>query len=161
MKLLRKLSLLSAAAMVSVLPAFAQVEKAAMKTTGISCGTCAAVSEIYLRQLAGIDKIKISLSQEAIMVSYKPGAAFQPKQIRDALKKTDVGVVQLQISARGRIQEQDGKRFFVAGNDRFVVVSAAGSPQVPVNTMVSVEGILDDRVDPMQLKILSVKPIKQ
>ena len=49
--------------------AFAQVEKAAMKTTGISCGMCAAVSEVYLRQLPGIDKIKISLSQESIMVS--------------------------------------------------------------------------------------------
>ena len=52
-----------------------------------SCGVCAAVSEVYLRQLPGIDKIKISLSQEAIMVSYKPGAAFQPKSIRDALKQ--------------------------------------------------------------------------
>ena len=160
MKLHQQL-LLFAVAVVSVLPALGQVEKAAMKTTGISCGTCAAVSEIYLRQLTGIDKINISLSKEAIMVTYKPGAAFQPKQLRDALKKTDVGVVQLQISARGRIQEEGGKRFFVAGNDKFEVASAAGSPPIPPNTTVSVEGILNDRVDPMQLKILSVKPVKQ
>ncbi len=38
-------------------PLLAQVEKVAMRTSGISCGTCAAVSEIYLRQLGGIDKI--------------------------------------------------------------------------------------------------------
>jgi len=161
MKLRQQLMLISAVAVISVMPAFAQVEKAAMKTTGISCGTCAAVSEVYLRQLAGIDKISISLSKEAIMVSYKPGAAFQPKQLRDALKKTDVGVVQLQISARGRLQEQDGKRFFVAGSDKFLVVSSADSPLVPANTTVAVEGILNDRLDPMQLKILSVKPVKQ
>src|SRR5438128_7549998 len=101
MSLRRLILLLPALVFVVTLPAFGQVEKAAMKTTGISCGTCAAVSEIYLRQLAGIDKINISLSKEAIMVSYKPGAAFQPKQLRDVLKKHDVGVVQLQIRSRG------------------------------------------------------------
>src|SRR4051812_36530476 len=77
----------------------AQVEKAAMRTTGISCGTCAAVSEMYLRRLPQIDKISISMSKESIMVSYKPGASFNPKELREALQKTDVGIVQLQISA--------------------------------------------------------------
>src|SRR5438128_12093591 len=112
MKVLQRL-FLTILLLAPAVQAFAQVEKVAIRTTGISCGTCAAVSEIYLRQLAGIDKIKISLSNEAIMVTYKPGAAFQPKDIRDALKKTDVGVVQFQISARGRVEEQTGKRLFI------------------------------------------------
>jgi copper chaperone CopZ len=140
--------------------AFSQVEKAAMKTTGISCGMCAAVSEVYLRQLAGIDKIKISLSQEAIMVSYKPGAAFQPKQLHEALKKTDVGIVQLQIGARGRIEGQGEKRFFVAGNDRFAVVSTPNGTEIPVNTPLAIEGILNDQAQPMELKILTFKIAK-
>src|SRR5207249_12084859 len=101
MKRPKLILLLSLFALIAAAPAFAQVEKVAMRTTGISCGACAAVSEDYLRQLNGIDKIKISLSSEAIMVSYKPGATFQPKDIRDALKKTDVGVVQLQIRPCG------------------------------------------------------------
>ena len=42
------------------------------------------------------------------MVSYKTGAAFRPKDIRDALKKTDVGVTEFQISARGQVQQQSG-----------------------------------------------------
>ena len=160
MRLQKQILLLSLVTLASVGPAFAQVEKVAMRTTGISCGTCAAVSEILLRQLAGIDKIKISLSSEAIMVSYKPGAAFQPKDIREALKKTDVGVVQFQISARGRLQEQGGKRFFVAGKEKFVLVQAPNGPQVPVDTPVLIEGTVNDRVDPMELKVMTVKPIK-
>src|SRR5947208_16458995 len=104
----------------------AQVERVAMRTTGISCGTCAAVSEIYLRQLGGIEKIKISLSQEAIMVSYKSGATFRPKDIRDALKKTDVGVTEFQISARGQVHQQNGKRMFTAGKDVFLLVPSTG-----------------------------------
>ena len=156
---LQKQALLSLLALTLATPAFAQVEKVAMRTTGISCGTCAAVSEILLRQLSGIDKIKISLSSEAIMVSYKPGAAFQPKEIRDALRKTDVGVVQFQISARGRVQEQGGKRLFVCGKDTFVLAAAANSPQVSAGSPVLIEGTVNDRVDPMELKIMTVKPL--
>ena len=134
----------------------AQVERVAMRTTGISCGVCAAVSEVYLRQLGGIDKIKISLSQEAIMVSYKAGAAFRPKDIRDALKKTDVGVTEFQISARGRVQQQNSKRLFVAGKDVFLLVPST-SPTVPSDVPVVLEGILNDQTSPMELKVLNVK----
>ena len=136
----------------------AQVERVAMRTTGISCGMCAAVSEVYLRQLGGVDKIKISLSQEAIMVLYKPGAAFRPKDIRDALKKTDVGVTQFQISARGQVQQQNGKRLFIAGKDVFILVPSTGL-SVPADTPVVLEGILNDQTSPMELKVLTVNPI--
>ena len=160
MRLHKRILPLLSVALVSAIPVFAQVEKAAMKTTGISCGTCAAVSEIYLRQLSGIDKINISLSKEAIMVSYKPGAAFQPKAIRDALKKTDVGVVTLQISARGRIQDQAGKRIFVAGNDKFALQSSPESLRLPLNTPILVEGVLNDQVEPMELKVMTFQATK-
>ena len=136
----------------------AQVERVAMRTTGISCGMCAAVSEVYLRQLGGVDKIKISLSQEAIMVLYKQGAAFRPKDIRDALKKTDVGVTQFQISARGQVQQQNGKRLFIAGKDVFILVLSTGL-SVPADTPVVLEGILNDQTSPMELKVLTVNPI--
>src|SRR5207253_639182 len=69
------------------LPATAQVDKVAIKTTGISCGTCAAVSEIYLKRLPAVDKVAISMKNEAVLVSYKTGASFQPKELRDILKK--------------------------------------------------------------------------
>src|SRR6266702_3075891 len=160
MKLQQQMLQHSALMLASVMPAFAQVEKVAMRTTGISCGVCAAVSEVYLRQLSGIDKIKISVSSEAIMVSYKPGATFQPKDIRDALKKTEVGVVQFQISARGRVQEQDGKRFFVAGAEKFVLQAVPSAPPVPSDTLVLIEGTVNDRSNPMELKVMTVKPIK-
>ena len=143
------------------LPAAAQVEKAAIRTTGISCGTCAAVSEFYLRRLPSIDKISISRKNEAVMVSYKPGATFQPKDLREALQKTDVGITQLQISARGRVQEQAGKRFFIAGKDRFLLVSAPNIPQLPSDTPVLIEAVVNDRTDPMELRIMTYKPLQQ
>src|SRR5213080_3333289 len=122
MNLYKHILELGALTVITALPAAAQVEKVAIKTTGISCGTCAAVSEVYLRRLPEIDKIAISLSKESVMVSYKPGAAFRPKDLRDALQKTEVGIVQLQISARGRLQREGGKQFFIAGKDKFALV---------------------------------------
>src|ERR1700674_4802331 len=100
MKLLKQFLLLAVLPTMA-LPAMAQVERVAIRTTGISCGTCAAVSELYLKRLPNVDKVTISMKNEAVVVSYKAGSIFQPKDLRDVLKKTEVGVTQLQISARG------------------------------------------------------------
>ena len=44
-----------------------------MLTTGISCGACAGLSEIYFRRMPGIARITISLSKESITLFYKLG----------------------------------------------------------------------------------------
>jgi hypothetical protein len=158
---LHKKCLLLAVLVISTgMPAIAQVEKVAVRTVRLGCGMCAVFSEIYLRQLGTIDKIQISKSQEAVMVTYKPGASFQPGDLRTALKKTEVGVSQIQIDARGRLQEQGGKQYFVAGKDRFLLVPAPKSPKVPPGATVSVQGIVDDASTPMQLRVMAVKPVQ-
>ena len=161
MKLQRRILVTATLLLASGIPAVAQVDKVAMRTTGISCGTCAAVSEIYLKRLESVDKVTISMANEAVMVSYKPGATFHPSDLRDALKKTEVGVAQFQISARGRVQEQGGKRFFVAGKDRFLLVASPTSPEIPVDSPVSIEGVVNDKPALMELKILTFKGLKQ
>ena len=136
----------------------AQVEKVAMRTTGISCGVCAAVSEVNFKRIPGIDKVKISLSQEAIMLTYKQDAVFSTQQIRDVLKPLDVGVLQFQIGARGQIQEVSGQRVFIAGRDRFRVVNDPRSSSPPMGTPIRIEAILNDHVEPMEVKILDFQP---
>jgi hypothetical protein len=144
-------------AMAAAQPGVAQVERVALRTSGISCGICAGLSEIYFRRLPGVDQVKISLSKEAILLTYKPGAAFDPAGIRKVLQPLEVGVVQFQINARGRVEEHDGKQMFLAGRDRFEVLYAIDSPTVPLDTPVLVEAILFDKVSPMQIKVLNFK----
>ena len=158
MKLQRSLMIVGILAIGGVRPAMAQVERVAVKTVRLECGLCAVFSEIYLRQIPYVDKIQISKSKEAVMMTYKPGATFQPAEIRTALKKTEVGVSQFQIGARGRLQEQAGKQFFVAGKDKFVIVPAPNSPKIPAGSTVSVEGVVNDTANPMELRIMTVKP---
>ena len=154
MNLRKKTSLLSWLVLAPAMPALAQVEKVAMRTTGISCGVCAMVSEVNFKRIPGVDKVTISLAKEAIMLTYKPGATFAPHGLREVLRPLEVGVVQFQISARGRVREQGGKRFLMAGKDRFVL---AGSSTIPLDTPILIEAILNDRVDPMEVKILTFK----
>jgi len=136
----------------------AQVEKVAMRTTGISCGICAGLSEIYFRRLSGVDHVKISLKNEAIMLIYKPDAQFDPGAVRKILEPLKVGITQFQISARGQVSEVGGQRFFQAGKDKFLILDAIDSPMLPLNTPLQVEGILFDRERPMELKVLTVTP---
>jgi copper chaperone CopZ len=158
MKFPKRILLLASGALISVTPVWAQVEKAAMKTSGISCGVCAAVSEVNLRRITGVDKVTISKSAEAILVAYKPGAPFQPAEIRKVLEPLNVGIAQFQISAKGRVQEEGGKQYFLAGKDKFLLAAAAKAPKVPVGTPISIEAILNDKAKPMELKVMTVKP---
>lgn len=158
MKLHKQISLLSALVLASAMPILAQVEKATIRTTKISCGTCAAVSEFKLKRLAGVDKVTISLSNESVMVFYKPAANFQPAEIRKVLEPLYVGIAQFQVSARGRVQDQGGKRYFVAGKDRFVLAAAANAPKVPSETPVVVEAVLNDKLNPMEIRVLAFRP---
>ena len=162
MKLQRLIVLPSVAIAVLAMPALAQVELAAMRTIGIECGVCAAVSEINLRRLDGVEKVTISKSNESLMIAYSPGARFQPEKIREVLAALFVEIDVFQVRARGIVQEQAGKQFFVADRDRFVLAPAtAGGPVVPPGTPVLIEAMLNDEVDPMELTVLKVNPVAE
>ena len=142
------------------MPALAQVEKVAARTKGLSCGACGAIVEVYLRHLPGVQDLSMSMSKELVLLTYKPGTSFDPFGIRDALDKSEVAVLQFQISARGHVHDEGGKRFFVAGKDKFLLVETAATPKVPSDTDVSIEGVVNDHPNPMELRILNSKPLK-
>lgn len=153
--------LLSVLVLASTVPATAQVQKVAMRTTGISCGVCAGLSEIHFRQVPGVEKVNISLSKEAIMLTYKPGAVFDPAGIRKILSTWQVGVVEFQISARGRVEGEAGKQMFLAGKDKFVLAAPLNAPEAYASIPILIEAVLNDHATPMELKILNYKPLPE
>ena len=136
----------------------AQIQKAAMRTSGLSCGFCSTLSEYNFKQMPGVDKVQISLSKEIVIVTYKPGAHFDPTGIRKVLEPWKVDIVQFQVNARGRVQQERGKSVFVAGNDKFVILPNSNGPVVPADTPVEIVGTVNDRANPKELRILSFKP---
>ncbi len=114
--------------------------------------------EIALRRLDGVDKVAISIQRQQFVVLYKPGTSFQPKDLRAAVGEADVSVTQFHIQARGRVEAQGDKKFFIAGKDRFLLTAP---PQMPANTEVMIGADVNDQVSPMQIKVFEFRPLNQ
>jgi len=113
--------------------------------------------EIALKRLDGVTQVAISMERQAFVVTYQPGATFQPQSLRDAVAVAHVTVVRFQIQARGRVQMEGAKPFFVAGKNRFLLVN---SPQMPADQLLQVGGeIGKDSAAPIELKVLDFKPL--
>jgi hypothetical protein len=134
--------------------AFAQIEKVTIRTTGISCGICAAVSEIKFRLMPGIGQVAISLPTESITLTYKPDAVFSPSDLRQVLQALEVGVVQFTVVARGRVVEETGRRFFVTAKNKFVLPTEKAAT-IPIGSPVRIEAVVYDYRHPMELKLLT------
>ncbi|HEY2986247.1 MAG TPA: heavy metal-associated domain-containing protein [Candidatus Binatia bacterium] len=113
--------------------------------------------ETALRRLDGVDKISISTTEQKFQVTYKPGAVFKPAEIRAAVGKAGVEVLRFRISARGRVQDEGTQRLFFAGKQKFLI---AGAPKIPSGSPVSIDGIVDDSRQPLQLKLLHFTSLK-
>ena len=96
-----------------------------------------------------------------VVVSYKPNTHFDPAVIRKAAEEADAAIVLLQIVARGRVIDEGPKHFFLAGEDRFLLIEpAAGATPLPPasETLLFVVGSIDDSVEPIRLKIVQSGP---
>src|SRR5262245_20263821 len=114
--------------------------------------------EIALRRLDGVEKISVCISKQRFQITHRPRANFQAWDIRDDVAKAEVEVLRVQIAGQSRVFEDGGKRFFVAGKDKCLLVA---SPKIPSAEPVSIEGTVDDSSQPLQLKVLQFKLLKQ
>jgi hypothetical protein len=115
--------------------------------------------EVAIRRLDGVDQVAISIEKQQISVTYKGAASLQPKLLREAAGYTSVTIVRFQIQARGRLQAQGDKQFFLAGKDRFLLVNP---PKMPDDQALLVNGeILNDASEPMELKVVEFHPVRE
>jgi len=91
-----------------------------------------------------------------VEITYKPDSSLQPQGLREAVAQVGARVAQLQIVARGRVEADGSKRYFVAGKDRFLL---ADSVSIPEGKPVSITGTVDDSVTPFKLKIVESRPV--
>src|SRR6266446_2146283 len=106
--------------------------------------------ETALLHLDGVANAAAKTSKQMFVILYRPGASFQPKAIREAVAELGVEVVRFHVIARGTVSEEDGKQFFTAGKDRFLVVSTS---KLPTDGTLGIAGTVDDSTNPPQVKI--------
>ena len=95
-----------------------------------------------------------------VFVQFKPNTHFEPKVLRDAAKAADTIFPIIQIVARGHVVEEGAQHFFLAGEDRFLLIEPPPSaqPLPAADETVSVVASLDDSVDPARIKIVQTLP---
>jgi hypothetical protein len=81
--------------------------------------------------------------------------------LRAAAAVVEARFLVVQVVARGRVIEAGTEHFFVAGNDRFLLIEppAASSPLPPASdTVLTVIATVDDSGNPIKLKLLQFQP---
>lgn len=100
------------------------------------------------------------MRSNVVFVQFKPNTHFEAKVLRDAAKAADTIFPIVQIVARGHVVEEGDQHFFLAGEDRFLLIEPGPSnaPLPAVDETVEVVGSLDDSVEPNRLKIVQTLP---
>lgn len=113
--------------------------------------------EVALRQrLEGADDISISQGQQTAEVRFAPASrAFEPQTFREATRQAAVTVLRFEIDVCGVVEQREGARSLVAGENRFTVT---GGEAAPIGEPVCVTGRLEDRGDRMDLAITAILP---
>jgi hypothetical protein len=110
--------------------------------------------------MPGIENVAISLSTETITLFYKSGSSFDARQIRHVLKQLEVGIIQFQITAMGCVQEESTNLFFVAAKDKFALDNS-GASDIPRDRTVRLQGVIDDRFNPVRIKMSNFQPLQR
>ena len=142
------------------LPALAQVDRVVAQAVDgdIDCLPCAATIELALRKLPDVDKVSVSMSKQMVAVIYKAGGgSFRPQELRDGILQADVRVAEFHVSARGIAKQENGKVFFLAGKDRFLVLNS----KLPLDVPIGVVGQVDDSTSPFQITVKDFQPLNK
>ena len=113
--------------------------------------------EVAIRRLDGVDQVAISMEKQQVAVTYTGAASFEPAALHEAVGYASVSILRFQIQARGRLQVQGDKQFFIAGKDRFLLINP---PKMPDDQTLFIGGeILDDTADLMELKVVNFRAV--
>jgi hypothetical protein len=111
-----------------------------------------------LRQrLEGVVDISISQSEQTVAVEFAYGrSVLSPAIFREALTNAGVEVLRFQIDACGAVEEAPGRRWFVAGANRFALDDDG---ETPIGSPVCVVGSLDDASTPYRFTPTTIQAV--
>ena len=108
------------------------------------------------RRLEGVADVSISQQQQTAAVAFVTGThLFSPAAFRDAVAEADVDVLSLEADVCGVVDDRNLLRS--STHDRRPLVRLQGG-STHAGTAICVSGPLDDRVEPLELEVTSVRP---
>jgi hypothetical protein len=124
----------------------------------INCLACAVVIEANFKKIEEIDRVSISMSRQMVAATFKEGARFLPAVYREAIAKAEVRVKAFNLTMRGTALKDDGKTYFVAGENRFLIANPPGD--LPLGVSLRITAAVDDATEPYEItSIAEMKPL--
>jgi hypothetical protein len=106
------------------------------------------------RRLDGVSDISISQREQTAEVRFEGDHAFSPAEFRKAVGEAGVKVVRFEVDACGAARDEAGKRWLIAGKNRWPLT---GDRAVPLGQPLCVTGRLDDRTDPPTFEPVDIR----
>ena len=144
----RSLLVVTASLVFAALPALAQLDRVVAEAVDgdIDCLPCAVTIELYLKKVEGVNKVAVSMSKQMVAITFQEGARFKPKEYRDAIMMAEVRVAAFHLSMRGTVEQQGEQLYFVAGQNRFLIVKPP--KDLPIGATIGIMAAVDDSTEP-------------
>jgi hypothetical protein len=110
------------------------------------------------RRLVGVAEVSISQSEQTAAVTFaREAGTFSAAEFRSAVAEADVEVVAFQASVCGVVNDRNELR--LRDHAGQLLVRLRGGDALDKGTSICVSGQLDDRSEPYELQVATVRPL--
>jgi len=109
-------------ALLIIVPAQAQISKAELIATGLTCSMCSKATYKQLQSIPGVEKITIDLNSSSFIIQYKPGTAVNVADIRKKVQDAGFSVGSLVVDMNLKNVAAANNSSFSYNNSSFIFV---------------------------------------
>ena len=117
---------------------------------GLTCPTCVPPLTKSLKRQYAASTVHVDDDKDTASVTFAGDDTFALGDFRAAVARVNMRVVDLTMRACGTVEETAGRRWLVAGQERFAVRSER---DLPIGRPLCADGALDARSEPAVLQV--------
>jgi copper chaperone CopZ len=103
----------------------AQITKASLQASGLTCSMCSKAVKLAIEELSFVDKVQVDIKNQQYNVTFKDGQAFQVDELQKAVADAGFSVAKLSITAKVEEKQLNKDEHLKIGNHTFHFLNAA------------------------------------
>lgn len=124
---MRQLRNISLVIMLALLPFFsnAQLLEVEQSVFGMDCAPCAYGVEKGLKNIEGIQTVKVSLNQGKAYITLQPDNQVSLSEIQQKVKSNGFSSRDAEVILQGELSKQEDKIFIETGQERYLILDSS------------------------------------
>ena len=115
------------------LNADAQITKASLQASGLTCSMCSKAVKIALEEVSFVEKVQVDIKKQQYNLSFKEGADVDPDALNKAVQDAGFSVASLKVTANVKKMQLQKDEHVKIGNQYFHFLNGGGK-QLDSNT---------------------------